>query len=107
LCDVTAERIILKGSTVVLENARIRGGEVGLSATRSEVIATNVRIEADTPVRASRSRIDAAGVRLIGSKAAVTTQERAFLAFSVSRAESPLYTGPLHGTHRITANKPI
>ncbi len=100
--DVTAGEITIRDSKVIMENSTIRGSQVGLKATKSEIIATNVRIMADIPIQASRSRLDFAGAYLIGKKAAATTDSRSLFIFSISRAESAHYTGPLHGIHRLT-----
>ncbi len=107
LNDVTAEEIILQDSKVIMENCRIRGSAVGLKATKSELIATNVTIRADLPIEASRSRLDFAGAYLVGKDAAATTDNRSLFIFSISRAESARYNGPLHGIHRLTKEKPL
>jgi pimeloyl-ACP methyl ester carboxylesterase len=107
LIDVTAEQIIINNSTAIIENSRIRGRQVGLKVKKSEIVATNFKIDADTAIHASRSRLDFAGADLAAKTALVTTDNRAFLVFSISRAQSPNYTGSLHGARRVTVRKPL
>ena len=73
----------------------------------SDIIATNVLIEADTAIVSSHNRLDLAGARLEGRKAAVTSEDRSILLFPISRSESPYYSRPLHGTCRVTKGKPL
>jgi pimeloyl-ACP methyl ester carboxylesterase len=107
LAGVTAEEIVITDSSVIIDDSSIHGKEVALQVENSDVVATNVRIAADTAIVSSRSHLDLAGARLEGRKAAVTSVDRSILLFSISRSESPYYSGPLHGTCRVTREKPL
>ena len=107
LAKVTAEEIIITDSSVLIEDSRIQGKEVALQVENSDIVATNVRIEAETAIVSSHSHLDLAGARIEGRRAAVTSNDRSILLFSISRSESPYYSGPLHGTCRVSKGKPI
>jgi pimeloyl-ACP methyl ester carboxylesterase len=107
IAGVTAERSDVVNSDVIIENSRIRGTDVALFVKNSEIIATHVSIEADTAIDASSSRLDLAGVKLRGRKTAVATDRRAMLLFSISHSDSPIYSGPLHGSRKITQRSPL
>jgi len=93
-----AERITADDSEVIIENSRISGAAIALSATRSDILATNVTMSAETPISASRSHLDLAGVKLLGTRTAVASDDRSVFIFSICQAESPDHTGLLHGT---------
>jgi len=107
IVDVTAESIIVSHSEVVIENSRIIGGNVSLKTDKSELVLTNVTIEGDRAIETSGSRLDLAGVTLLGKKSAVSAKNDSFLIFSVSRVESPLTSCYLHGSRWVTSGKPL
>ncbi len=107
IANATIDQIEISHSDVIFENCRIAGTAIGLRAVRSEIIGTNLDIEAETAIHASRSRIDLAGSRLRGKKAAVASVNRSLLIFSISHSESPHYSGPIHGSRTITRKSPL
>ena len=107
ISNATAGRITVSGSEVVIENSRILGGDIALKTDRSELIMTNVTVEGDVAVDTSDSRLDLAGVKLVGRKAAVSAKHDSILIFSVSRVESPHTSGYLHGSRKVTAEHPL
>lgn len=107
IANATVGRLVVSGSNIVIENSRISGADVALAATKSVIIATDAVFEADTAIRASRCRLDLAGVTLTGRSAAVTTGDSVSLFFSISRSDSPHYSGPLHGSRKVTPDRPL
>ena len=107
IANVTAGKLDVTDSEVVIENSRIISGAVSLKADRSELVLTNVTVEGDVAIETSQSRFDLAGVKLVGKKAAVSAKRDSVLIFSVSRIESPHTTGTLHGSRTVTAEKPL
>ncbi len=107
IIDAAAEQIVVDNSNVTMENVVITGKESGLLATKAKITGTSVRIEADTAIHASHSRLDLAGASLIGRKKLVETDSSAVLIFSISEAKSPHYTGPLHGYRKISTRQPF
>ncbi len=51
ILDARAKNISISGSDVIIENTEIKGGGVTLSIRDSEIILTNVDIEADVMMR--------------------------------------------------------
>ena len=89
----------MRASTAVVENVRLDtdGDEPALALSFDSVLeATNLRVEAGTAVRATGSRLDFAGSLLIGRQN-VAVGDNTVLVFSLSRVESPLGTGFMHG----------
>ncbi|MGE5173525.1 MAG: hypothetical protein ACM3MD_06830 [Betaproteobacteria bacterium] len=68
---------------------------------------TGVIAEGDVAMETSESRLDLAGVKLVGEKAAVSAKHDSILIFSVSRIESPYTSGYLHGSRKVTAEHPL
>jgi hypothetical protein len=105
--NVFAGSVSLLRSSVIFDKGAITGGDVGLRTDGSTVMASGLRIEAAVAVVASNSRLDLAGVRLTGSRAAVTTDSRVTLLFSVSRIQSPHGSGSIHGLRELVAGEAL
>ncbi len=103
--NVTAGSVSLVRSSVVFDKGAITGRDVGLSIKGSTVTANGLRIEAPVAVAAANSRLDLAGVHLNGSKAAVTSDGRLTLLFSVCRIQSPHGSGSIHGVRDMAAGE--
>jgi hypothetical protein len=108
IVGVTAGKIVVTNSKEVeIENSVIHGSEAGLVATRSEVIGTDLQIDAEEAVIASRSRLDLAGVKLTGTKAAIASPDEARVIFSVSRLKSPHRSGMVHESLVVNRKRPL
>jgi pimeloyl-ACP methyl ester carboxylesterase len=94
-------------SIVTIEDSRIGGGETGLVARNSTVIATNVRIEGEVAIVAHASRLDLAAVELIGQRAAIRAPTQSHVVFSFSRVASPLVRGELHEFFTLGPDNPL
>lgn len=97
----------LVDSGVTIEDSRIGGGETGLSARNSTVVATGVRIEGEVAIAAHASRFDLAVAALEGAKAALSATEVSYAVFSLSRVRSPYLRGGVHAFHIVTPEKPL
>ena len=107
LVDVTAESITITGSEVTIEKSNIKGKYVGLKINQSSMTATSVSIIADIAILASDSRLDLAGVNIVGRKAAVQATENMTIIFSVSNIESPYNSGNIHGFREVNPSNPM
>lgn len=107
LRDIRARSVTLRRSTAVFDRGEISGGDIGLRAEGSTLIANGLKISAPTAVSASGSRLDLAGVHLTGERAAVVSGGRLQLFFSVSRIDSPHGSGTIHGLREMTAREEL
>jgi hypothetical protein len=107
LTNVTAGAVSLVRSSANFDQGAIVADEVGLRVEESTVTANGLRIDAAVAVSASKSRLDLAGVRLSGSRAAVTTDSWVTLLFSVSRIQSPHGNGTIHGLRELAADEAL
>ena len=105
LRDIRARSVILRRSTAIFDRGEISGGDIGLRAEASTLIANGLKISAPVAVSASGSRLDLAGVYLSGERAAVLSGGRLQLFFSVSRIDSPHGSGTIHGLREMTAGE--
>ena len=94
-------------SSVTIDDSRIGGGETGLYARASTVVMTGGRIEGDVAITAIESRLDLAAVEVEGRTAAVTAPKRSYVAFSLSRVESPHTRGDVHDFFTVTPKNPL
>jgi pimeloyl-ACP methyl ester carboxylesterase len=99
-------------SSVTIEDSDIGGGEVGLYANNATIEMTNGRIDGNVAINALASRLDLAGVRVEGRRAAVQTETNpalptASVVFSVSRVRSPHTDGEVHGYFALVSGKPL
>lgn len=105
LRDIRARSVTLRRSTAIFDRGEISGGDIGLRAEASTLIANGLKISAPVAVSASGSRLDLAGVRLSGERAAVVSGGRLQLFFSVSRIDSPHGSGTIHGLRGMAAGE--
>lgn len=107
LRDIRARSVTLRRSTAIFDRGEISGGDIGLRAEASTLIANGLKISAPVAVSASGSRLDLAGVHLTGERAAVLSGGRLQLFFSVSRIDSPHGSGTIHGLREMTAGEEL
>lgn len=84
IVDARMKQLTLRSSSLSVENAVIDSSDVALSAQRSELTATDVRIRGRVAIRAEHSRLDLAGVSLRASESGVELPAPSRLFFSVS-----------------------
>ena len=94
-------------ASVTIEDSRIGGPQGGLRVDDSNVTITSSVIAASVAIKAIDSRLDLAGVRLIGSEAAVQAPYASRLLFSVSVIKSPYTTGSIHGWREVGPKNPL
>jgi pimeloyl-ACP methyl ester carboxylesterase len=94
-------------SIVTIEDSRIGGGETGLYARNSTVVMTGGRIEGDVAIEALGSRLDLAAIEVEGRAAAVSAPKGSYVAFSLSRVQSPHTRGEVHDLYTVTAKNPL
>lgn len=95
--DGSLGKVEIESASVDFENVRIDAGEVGVVADDSNLVLTNVRIEADTALLVDDARVDLASVELVGREHAVRSLSESNLVFSLCRIYSPHGSGTLHG----------
>ncbi len=102
-CDRVLIRNARVGAIYALESrlnildSEIVGTGTALEIVGSEVEATASRIAGETGIVSSRSRLDLAGVEIVGRKAGVISRSTTDIVFSVSNIVSPHNSGYLHG----------
>jgi hypothetical protein len=94
-------------SIVAIEASHVGGGETGLHASNSTVVATGVRFEGEVAVTAQASRLDLADVELEGSHAAILAPARSHVVVSFSRVRSPNVQGVLHDFFTFGPENPL
>ena len=94
-------------STVTIDDSRIGGGETGLYARSSTIVMTGGRIEGDVAIEALGSRLDFAATEVEGRTAAVTAPKGSYVAFSLSRVQSPHTRGEVHDFYSVTPKNPL
>jgi hypothetical protein len=68
---------------------------------------TGGRIEGDVAIEATESRLDLAAIEVEGRNAAVTAPKRSYVAFSLSRVQSPHTRGEVHDFYTVTPKNPL
>lgn len=106
LRNIRARTLLLRRTVAVLKNSVIEGGD-GVQLTRAALTGTNVFISAPVPVRSSQSRLDLAGVELVGKNHLITTSDDSYVLFSVSRVRRGEVVEDLHGAHNLTPQNPL
>ncbi|MBU0729561.1 MAG: alpha/beta hydrolase [Proteobacteria bacterium] len=107
ISNVSTEYIAAKDSEIKIENSTITGKAIGLDLNNSKLTGTALTITGDIAIHADKSRLDLAGVTLIGKKYAVTSDDQAILLFSVSRITSLLSDDYIHGVRKVSPDSPL
>jgi pimeloyl-ACP methyl ester carboxylesterase len=93
-------------SSVTIDDSVVGGGRIGLYARNASIVMTGGRIEGDTAIVASGSRLDLAAVELVGRETAVRAEDAdapgSSIVFSLSRAQSPRTQRELHEVYWLT-----
>ena len=97
LVGVYANGVTIRGSRVTIEQGVIQGEGTVLRVVDSVVLASGLWVEGDTALAVTSSRLDLAGVELIGRETAVQADETSTLLFSVSQLTSSRGRKLIHG----------
>lgn len=98
LVNVKARLVsISQSGRVHLRHVNIDSETVALDIDRSEVTGTDVQVSGNPAVRVDNSRLDLAGGVLRAPGAALRVAERSTVILSVSRVDSGVHKGFLHG----------
>ena len=107
LRNARVRELRITDASVTIEDSRIGGPQGGLRADDSNVTITSSVIAASVAIKAIDSQLDLAGVRLMGSEAAVLAPYASRLLFSVSVIKSPYTTGSIHGWREVGPKNPL
>jgi len=106
--NARVREVRIANAAVHIEDSMIGGApDGGLVADDARVWITSSLIDAEVAIRADDARLDIAGCRLLGRKQAISAHQRSEVVFSVSRVESPTFTGRLHGLRIVLPNRPL
>lgn len=105
--DAQVRELRVLDSSVTIDDSRIGGGKIGLYARGATITMTGGRVEGDTAISALSSRLDLAAVEVEGREAAVASQKRSYVVFSLSRVKSPHIEGEVHGFYSVTGKNPL
>ncbi len=100
-------RLEIRDSAVEIEDSEIGGVQGGLYVKDGRVTMTAGGIEAPVAITAVRSHLDFAGVKIIGSEAAIRAPVKSSAIFSLSYISSPMTHGSLHDYKVITPKSPL
>ncbi|WP_165569580.1 alpha/beta fold hydrolase [Corallincola luteus] len=95
--SIKAQSLTLKQSKVKAKNLIIMSNGTGVTITQSVLEITNGQITAPIGFQVSDSRVDVAGVSVVGTSNAISVEEPSLLIMSLSRVTSPTYKGNAHG----------
>lgn len=100
LTNVAAKEVIIRDSLVEFINTKIITDNVALKIYESVLIASNSTFKGDIGIVTDGSRLDLAGVSIIGKQLAIKVGVRSQFIFSVSDISSETYQGDIHGSYR-------
>jgi pimeloyl-ACP methyl ester carboxylesterase len=100
--NVRLGQLVMERSSVKMENVFILSEETALSLDQSKVEGTNVVVKGKYGVWSSKSRVDLVGGQIEGLEQGVIIRDKSQLLFSISRLNSPVYQGYMHGSYRLS-----
>jgi pimeloyl-ACP methyl ester carboxylesterase len=101
--------IKIKNSTVEIDNSVVISGNTGMYAADSEIIVTGCSITSGVGLSLYNSKLDLAGVKITGRKAAVSSvgEMPSVIIFSVCKIKSPFNDRYYHEVTEITKDKSL
>jgi pimeloyl-ACP methyl ester carboxylesterase len=102
LKNVTADHAIINDSVVEFINTKLDAERTALTITESVLVATNSTFRGQLGIKTQGSRLDLAGVSVVGDKRSVEFGARSRIIFSVSDISSDAYRGDVHGVYQYT-----
>ncbi|MBX3620114.1 MAG: alpha/beta hydrolase [Rhizobacter sp.] len=90
------QRLVMRTSSVTLDDTVIESDDVAITAENSEVTATNLRLSGRVCIRADNSRFDLAGASLRAREEGVKIGSPSRLFFSVSDWQGTDFKGDAH-----------
>jgi pimeloyl-ACP methyl ester carboxylesterase len=96
LKDVRAAAIRVRNSEVVIEDTRVSAAETALQVVGSQVEMTACDLSGTVALDSEGSKVDLAGVNLLGRRAGVHVSGSSQIIFSVCRLDSPINHRYLH-----------
>jgi hypothetical protein len=107
LSHVTANAVTISASMVTIDDTIIDGGDIGMTATNSNIVMTGGRISGETALHADDVALDLAGVHLVGRMRAVSETSSASLLCSICKVDSPLMNDYVHDFVSIAPKNPL
>lgn len=101
--DAQVGAVVAQNATLDMENSIIKNDLIGLVANHSTINITSTEIIAKVAIQADASRLDLAGVKLMGSQYAVNALSPSTFVFSISETAG----GKLHTFRRLAADEKI
>lgn len=102
LKGVTANYLEVNDSLVEAEDLVLNGELEAMTATESVIRITNAVIVADRAISLSGSRLDLAGVDIIGKRYALYSDKHSQVVLSISQSKGHKYKGLAHGLYEVT-----
>jgi len=94
-------------STASIEDSQIGGPTGGLSVDDARIRITSSLIQGKVAITAVGARLDLAGVKIVGTEAAVRARSQSDLLFSISQVISPQFSGTVHGLRTVRPGTPF
>jgi pimeloyl-ACP methyl ester carboxylesterase len=107
LTDVRASSVRMRSSEATLDRVHVSGGGAGLWVEGSRVMVTASEFSGDVGLVVDGSDLDLAGVELRGQRASIHANGPSQLIVSISRIESPVASGYLHGVYDVGKGKEL
>lgn len=101
------EELVVRLSSVVIENSNIVSSQNALDVFKSEILITASKLSGKTAINASGSRLDLAGVALVGETFSVTASANSTIVFSVSNIDSDYETREIHEFVKVDETHPL
>ncbi|MCP4298506.1 MAG: alpha/beta fold hydrolase [Proteobacteria bacterium] len=97
LRNVQVKNLHIRNSIVEMENVVVNSPNTALDVINSVLTVTNSKFRGNIAIHSSGSRLDFAGVLVDGKTTGINTGSRSRIVFSISKYQSPSYSGYIHG----------
>jgi hypothetical protein len=112
ISNATVRELRVHDSSVRIEDSDIGGDRGGLVARNARIEMTNGSIRGPVAMALTASRLDLAGVEVVGARAAAESHDAgpavaSSVVFSMCRVRSPVTNGDKHGYAAVVSGKPL
>lgn len=105
--DAQISQLIIHNSRVYLENVEVKSNGTAVEIRNSNVTITAGKISGNIAIESHGGRLDIAGTRLVGRKAAISAPVQTPVIFSITSVTSPNNNKVFHGRVKVMPDAPV
>ena len=105
--NAVIEELVIRTSSVSIENSNIVSKQIAIDVFESDLLITASNVSGEPAIYSSASRLDLAGVTLIGKEFVISGNAKSSIVFSVSNIDSEYESRTIHEFLKVDRKTPL